>query len=299
MNSSKSRRAVQTSAVVLALFLVACDRQPAAQKSDSPVASPTTVGTSGQIAETASPRQTALPAAASTAPATTVERDPDAIRALERMGDYLRTLKAFQIRSETNRDEVLDDGQNVEFDGVVDMLVQRPNRLRVEVTNDKQQRLYFYNGSDLSVWARRVNYYATVPAPPTIRELVDTLTTKYDIELPLADLFYWSDRNTTGDITRAMDLGDSQVGGVTCGHYAFRQDDADWQVWIQQGDYPLPRKLVIRTTTDEARPRFASVMNWNLAPSFNDAAFTFVAPADAHKITMAQVPGFAERGSGH
>jgi hypothetical protein len=299
MNSSKSRRALQTSAVVLALFLVACNRQPAAQKSDSPVASPTTVGTSGQIAETASPRQTALPAAASTASATTVERDPDAIRALERMGDYLRTLKAFQIRSETNRDEVLDDGQNVEFDGIVDMIVQRPNRLRVEVSNDKQQRLYFYNGSDLSVWARRVNYYATVPAPPTIRELVDTLTSKYDIELPLADLFYWSDRNTTGDITRAMDLGDSQVGGVTCEHYAFRQDDADWQVWIQQGDYPLPRKLVIRTTTDEARPRFASVMNWNLAPSFNDAAFTFVAPADAHKITMAQVPGFAQRGSGH
>jgi hypothetical protein len=299
MNSHKSRRAVQTSAVVLALFLVACNRQPAAQKSDSPVASPTTVGTSGQIAETAAPRQTALTAAASTAAATTVERDPDAIRALEKMGDYLRTLKAFQIQSETNRDEVLDDGQNVEFDGIVDMIVQRPNRLRVEVTNDKQQRLYFYNGSDLSVWARRVNYYATVPAPPTIRELVDTLTTKYDIELPLADLFYWSDRNTTGDITRAMDLGDSQVGGVTCEHYAFRQDDADWQVWIQQGDYPLPRKLVIRTTTDEARPRFASVMNWNLAPSFNDAAFTFVAPADAHKITMAQVPGFAERRSGH
>jgi hypothetical protein len=299
MNTSKLQRALRTSAVVLALFPVACNRQPAAQKSDSPVASPTTVGTSGQIAETASPRQTAFPAAASTAPATTVERDPDAIRALERMGDYLRTLKAFQIKSETNRDEVLDDGQNVEFDGTVDMIVQRPNRLRVEVANDKQQRLYFYNGSDLSVWARRVNYYATVPAPPTIRELVDNLTSKYDIELPLVDLFYWSDRNSTGDITRAMDLGDSQVGGVTCEHYAFRQDDADWQVWIQQGDYPLPRKLVIRTTTEEARPRFASVMNWNLAPSFNDAAFTFVAPADAHKITMAQVPGFAERGSGH
>jgi hypothetical protein len=215
------------------------------------------------------------------------------------MGDYLRTLKAFQIRTETNRDEVLDDGQNVEFDGVVDMIAARPNRLRVEVTSDKQQRLYFYNGSDLSVWARRVNYYATVPAPPTIRELVDTLTTKYDIELPLADLFYWSDRTSTADITSAMDLGDSQVGGVTCGHYAFRQDDADWQVWIQQGDYPLPRKLVIRTTTDEARPRFSAVMTWNLAPSFNDAAFTFVPPADAHKITMAQARGFAERGSGH
>ena len=215
------------------------------------------------------------------------------------MGDYLRTLKSFQIRSVTSRDEVLDDGQNVEFDGIVDMIVERPNRLRAEVTSDKQQRIYFYNGSSLSIFAPRVNYFATLPAPPTIRELADTLTSKYDIELPLVDLFYWSDRKSTDDIVSATDLGASQVDGVTCQHYAFRQEGADWQVWIQLGDYPLPRKLVIRTTTDEARPRFASVMTWNLAPSFNAAAFTFVPPADAHKIAMAQVPGFAERGAGH
>jgi hypothetical protein len=304
MKSSKSRWALQTTAAGLALFLVACNRQPAAERNAGPSASPTTVGTSGEIAQAAAPSETAAtnqaaPAAASTTPAPSVERDPDAIKALEKMGDYLRTLKAFQVRTETSRDEVLDDGQNVEFDGVVDMIAARPNRLRVEVTSDKQQRLYFYNGSNLSVWARRANYYATVPAPPTIRELVDTLTSKYDIELPLADLFYWSDSKSTGDITSASDLGDSQVGGVSCEHYAFRQEGADWQVWIQLGEYPLPRKLVIRTTTDEARPRFAAVMTWNLAPSFNDAAFTFVPPADAHKIAMAQVPAFSGRGSGH
>jgi len=301
MTGRRPHVALHMTAAALALLVASCNRQPAAAKSEAgaPV-SQTAVGTSGQIAEAAAPSQTPSPAAASAAPAATAGRDPDAIRALEKMGDYLRTLKAFQIRSETNRDEVLDDGENVEFDGVVDLIAARPNRLRVEVTSDKQQRLYFYNGSDLSIWARRVNYYATVPAPPTIRELVDTLTSKYDIELPLADLFYWSDRTSTGDITSAMDLGDSQVGGVTCSHYAFRQDDADWQVWIQQGDYPLPRKLVIRTTTDEARPRFAAVMTWNLAPSFNDAAFTFVPPADGHRITLAQVPGLgSERGSGH
>ena len=296
MKSSKSRRALQTTAAGLMVFLVACHRQPAAEKSDAgSSASPTTVGTSGDIAQAAAPSETA----ASTTPAPSVERDPDAIKALERMGDYLRTLKSFQIRSVTSRDEVLDDGQNVEFDGVVDMIVARPNRLRAEVTSDKQQRIYFYNGSSLSIFAPRVNYFATLPAPPTIRELADTLTSKYDIELPLVDLFYWSDRKSTDDIVSATDLGASQVDGVTCQHYAFRQEGADWQVWIQLGDYPLPRKLVIRTTTDEARPRFASVMTWNLAPSFNDAAFTFVPPADAHKIAIAQVPGFAERGSGH
>jgi len=296
MDASNRRCALKTLAVVLPLCLGACSRGPVVeQRGAAPDAVSTAVGTGGQAAQTASPAQ-----AAPAAPAGATERDAEAIRTLEKMGDYLRTLKAFQIRSETSRDEVLDDGQNVEFDGNVDMIVERPNRLRVEVTSDKQQRLYFYNGTNLSIWARRVNYYATVPAPPTIRELVDTLTTKYDIELPLVDLFYWSDRKSTGDITAAADLGASQVDGVTCEHYAFRQEGADWQVWIQQGDYPLPRKLVIRTTSDEARPRFSSVMNWNLAPSYNAAAFTFVPPEDAKRIAIVEVKGSEpERPSGH
>jgi hypothetical protein len=292
-----------TATLVLVLVsCVSCNRQPAEPKNAAPPpTSPTSAaGTSGTIAQTEAARANATPVAAPDASSSETSRDPGAIKALERMGDYLRTLKAFQVRSETNKDEVLDDGQNVEFDGVVDMIVQRPNRLRADVTSDKQQRLYFYNGTTLSVWARRVNYYATVPAPPTIRELVDTLSDKYDIELPLADLFYWSDRASTGSITDATDLGPSQIGGVTCEHFAFRQEGVDWQVWIQQGDYPLPRKIVIRTLTDEARPRFAAVLTWNLAPSFNDAAFTFVPPADAKRITLAEVRAAAvERASGH
>ncbi len=219
-----------------------------------------------------------------------MERDTDAIKALEDMGNYLRTLKAFQLRSETSRDEVLTDGQKVEFDGVVDMIVERPNRLRAEVPSDKQHRLHFDDGKTFSMWARRVNYYATIPSPPTLRELADTLADKYKLELPVVDLFYWGDRMSSGDILGASDIGPSQVDGVTCEHYAFRQEGVDWQIWIQQGDHPLPRKLVITTTTDEARPQFTSVMTWNLAPSYNEAAFTFVPPKDARKITLAEVP---------
>jgi hypothetical protein len=227
------------------------------------------------------------------APATSdaaVERDPDAIKALEEMGRYLRTLNAFQIHSQTTRDEVLDDGQNITFGGTVDMIVARPNRLRAEVTSDKQQRLYFDDGRTFSVWARRVNYYATIPAPATLRELADTLVDKYNLELPVADLFYWGDRKNADELRGAMDVGASQIDGVSCEHYAYRQDGADWQVWIQQGDYPLPRKLVITTTSDPARPKYTSVLTWNLAPSFNDAAFAFVPPKDAKRIMLAEAP---------
>jgi hypothetical protein len=291
-------------AVVLPLLFISCHRQSVEskqpvveQQKDSQAAKPTVpVGTSGTVAVPGEPAAAGVgTAAAPREPTATgsdaaIERDPEAISALEGMANYLRTLKAFQVRSETSREEVLDSGLNVDFGGTVDMLVDRPNRLRAEVTSDKQHRMYFDDGKTFSVWARRVNYYATIPAPPTLRELADKLSDQYDLELPLADLFYWGDRKSTGDLVGAIDVGDSQVEGVTCEHYAFRQEGVDWQVWIQQGDYPLPRKLVITTTTDPARPKFTSVMTWNLAPSFNDAAFTFVPPKDAKRIMLAEAP---------
>jgi len=287
------RKTAWAAVVVLPLAFVSCNRQPAESK--QPVAeqqntdAKSVVGTTGAAA---GPSVDPAPAAAESAPGTdaAIERNADAIKALENMSTYLRSLKAIQVHVVTSRDEVLEDGQNVTFSGTVNMMAERPNRLRAEVITDKQHRLYLDDGKTFSVFAPRVNYYATIPAPPTLRELATILKDRYNLELPVADLFYWGEAASTADIVGAIDLGASQVDGTTCAHYAFRQDGADWQLWIQQGAHPLPRKLVITTTTDPAKPRFTSVMTWNLAPSYNDAAFTFDPPKDAKKIALAEAP---------
>jgi hypothetical protein len=85
-----------------------------------------------------------------------------------------------------------------------------------------------------------------------------------------------------------MEVGSGQVGEVPCGHYAFRQPGMDWQIWIQRGDHPLPRKIVLTTTTDDARPQHTSLLTWNLAPAFNEAAFAFQPPPGVYKITFAE-----------
>jgi len=289
------RKTAWVTAVVLSLAYVSCSRQSAESK--QPVveqqntdASNAPVGTTGSAAGTSLDPAAPATASSTTSSDTVTERDPGAIKALEDMSTYLRTLKAIQVHVVTSRDEVLEDGQNVTFSGTVDMIAERPNHLRAEVITDKQHRMYFDDGKTFSVWARRANFYATIPAPPTLRELSDTLTDRYNLELPVADLFHWGGGKSTEGIVGASDLGASQVDGTTCEHYAFRQEGADWQLWIQQGDYPLPRKLVITTTTDPARPRFSSVITWNLAPSYNDAAFTFDPPKDAKKIALAEAP---------
>lgn len=120
--------------------------------------------------------------------------------------------------------------------------------------------------------------------------MTDDLNDKYGIELPLTDLFYWgTDDAIVKKIKAADDIGPSTVDGITCEQYAFRQEGIDWQIWIQLGEFPLPRRLVIRTLTDDAKPQHSELLTWNLAPSFSDDAFTFVPPAGVNRITLAEL----------
>jgi hypothetical protein len=216
--------------------------------------------------------------------------NPAAIKALNDMASYLRNLKAFQVESATTTDEVQDNGQLIQYTAKINFVVQMPNKLLATASSDRNERTFIYDGKTFTMFAQRAGYYATVPAPPTLRELDDALSEKYDIELPLADLFRFGSPDWKGaDIKEATDIGPSEVSGITCEHYAFRQDDVDWQVWIQKGEYPLPRKLVITTTTEAARPQHTATYTWNLAPSYNEASFTFVPPAGARKIVLATV----------
>jgi hypothetical protein len=216
--------------------------------------------------------------------------DHDALEALNKMGAYLRSLKAFQVDANVTHDDVLDDGQVLTDSRKDTVIAVQPNLLRAELKSDDKDAFLFYDGKNFTVYGKLVNYYATVPAPPTTGELITKINNDYGIEVPLVDLFLWgTDQSTVKRITSAADIGPSTIEGVTCEHYAFRQPGLDWQIWIQLGEFPLPRKIVIRTLTDDARPQHTSILNWNLAPSYNAEAFTFDPPADAKRIPLENV----------
>jgi hypothetical protein len=222
--------------------------------------------------------------------------NPDAIAALNKMGRYLRTLKSFQVTAVTTKDDVLDDGELIQYDTLVNIVARIPDRLWAETTSARQNRQYFYDGKSFTLYAPRMNYYASMAAPATVGKLANELREKAGIDIPLEDLFYWGGPQTkVGDITGAIDVGPAEVGGVSVEQYAFRQPGLNWQIWIQQGEFPLPRKLVISTLSDEARPQYSSVITWNLAPSFDEAAFHFEPPPNAQKIAFAGVPNVAKR----
>src|SRR4051812_6008997 len=157
------------------------------------------------------------------------EFDSSAIQALDRMGTYLRTLKTFQLKANVITEAVRTDGQKVQIERNVDLVARRPDRLFADIKNDRQQRLFFYDGSNFTLYAPRTNFYSTVNAPPSIEKLADALEDRFGIELPLVDLFRWGTPEANeSSITAAVDLGPSAINGVTCEQYGFRQEGVDW-----------------------------------------------------------------------
>jgi hypothetical protein len=91
-------------------------------------------------------------------------------------------------------------------------------------------------------------------------------------------------KDDTASITRATRVGAANVEGFVCDHFAFRQKDVDWEIWIEQGGRPLPRKMVITTTSEPSKPQHSMVMNWDLGAKFDDQIFNFTPPTNAHQI---------------
>jgi hypothetical protein len=233
----------------------------------------------------------AKPKAAATAPTAAAPAvEPQAVAALQKMGKYLRSLKSFSVRGDTTLDVVTEDGQKLQFPGSVEYKVRAPNDLQLSWKTDRKERELFYDGKTLTVYGPKNKYYASVDAPPTLRALMADARDRYGIELPLPDLFLWgTDEAPVSDLKSATFVGPARIDGSVTEQYAFRQEGVDWQLWVETGDKPLPRRLVITTTDDPAQPQYSTTLTWNTNASFKDSTFTFVPPKDAAKIELVEV----------
>jgi len=230
------------------------------------------------------------PGSAASAPKRANTVEPAARAALSRMGAYLRTLQAFEVTANTTLDEVTDEGQKLQFGGTNTYRFKRPDGFMIQTSTDRQVREIYYDGKALTIFAPRMGFYVSVPAPPTIRQTLDAAKDKYGVELPLEDLFRWGtadDRHP--DLKSGYEVGYAKIDGVDTDQYAFSEDGFDWQIWIQRGDQALPRKVVITTTFEAAQPQYVAVLNWKVNPTFEAATFVFKPPPDAKPITIASV----------
>src|SRR5262245_37038852 len=203
--------------------------------------------------------------------------DPQADKLLRRMSDYLDSLQQFSMKTESTLEAVLTSGQKVQFDSPATAIVSRPNKLRANRKGDILNQEFFYDGKTLTLYNPKENLYATTAAPPTLDELFDFAREKLDIIAPGTDLLYTkaADKMLKASSSGSV-VGTSLVAGAKTTHLAFRAADVDWQIWIEDGDKPLPRKFILTSKQVKGEPNFTVVIrSWDLTPKLTNQEFVF------------------------
>lgn len=212
--------------------------------------------------------------------------EPAAVQTLKRMTDYLSGLEKFSVRVQNTLEDLLTNGQRIDFDFATQALVRRPDRLYVMRVGELVDQDFYYDGESLTLYNANDGVYASEPAPGTIEEMLDFAREQLALVTPATDLMY---RNAfaiiMNGVTSGGVYGKAMIGGNICTHLLFSRPDVDIQVWVADGDQPLPCKYVV---TDKSTPQLISTVSvmsdWNLSPSVPESQFEFVPPEGAKRI---------------
>ena len=209
----------------------------------------------------------------------------------QQMGAFLAKTKEFSFTAYKMTDFVIESGQKIQLSEVTQIDLSRPNKIHGQSKGDLNNERLWYNGKTVSVYDSEQNTYGQVKVPDTIDAMMDFIVEKYGVSLPLADLAI-SDpyKSAMENVRIGQYVGLHYVKKVKCHHLAFRQAGLDWQIWIQDGPRPLPRKLVITYKELPGHPQFIALLDdWNLSPKFTKELFEFKPPDGAKKIEIQSI----------
>ena len=71
---------------------------------------------------------------------------------------------------------------------------------------------------------------------------------------------------------------------------AFRKADTDWQIWIEAGDRPIPRRYVITSKDVVQAPQYTvQISDWKAGAGVAAGDFAFKAAADEKKVDLSEL----------
>ncbi len=216
------------------------------------------------------------------------EIEPRAREILRNLNDYLAQAREFGFEVVETIDEIQDTGFLLQYSNLRRIGIRRPNRMVVDVSGDTLNRTAWYDGSTLSLFDKQHNLYSRMETPATLNETFDELAERYEVVLPLADLL---SENFIEKILEQVELGFyvglHNVERWKCHHLAFSQPFVDWQIWIEAGAKPIPRKLVITHKEIPGAPQHTSLIrNWREPLPLPDSTFHFIPPEGAEEVAM-------------
>lgn len=210
----------------------------------------------------------------------------DAKAVLKAMTDYVGSLKTLELTYDSDLEIITPQLEKLQFASSGEILLARPDKLRAHRMGGFADVALVFDGKTLSILGRNINGYAQIESPGTVDQLVAALRAGLGVALPGADLLLTNAYETlTAGVLEAKWMGPGIIDGRPCEHLAFRNFDTDWQLWVETGDRPIPRKMVITSKTVNGAPQYTlRVKSWksDVVPAAD--AFAFTVPAGAKKL---------------
>ena len=159
------------------------------------------------------------------------------------MSTRLASAKIVRVTTTETRDIVSVGGRKATVAQTGEYVVERPNHFYAKMTGGRNLESW-YNGKTLTIASHNEKVFAQAPMPDTIDRTLDALAERYDMPLPMGDLFYGSPEKALISATTTLGYaGTEDVGGTPCVHLAFHDVGVDWELRLPtQGD-PLPKRF--------------------------------------------------------
>jgi hypothetical protein len=211
----------------------------------------------------------------------------DAKAILKAMSDWLGSQKTIELTFDSDIEVITPQLEKIQFASSGEALLSRPDKMRAHRVGGYADVAMVFDGKVVSILGKNINGYAQFEAPGSLDQLFEALRVGHGVALPGADLLLSNPYAVLiADVLEAKHIGRGVVEGVECEHLAFRNGETDWQLWVEAGDAPFPRKLVITSKTMNCAPQYTMrVKSWKVGVQPAADAFTFAAPAGAQKLS--------------
>jgi hypothetical protein len=222
--------------------------------------------------------------------------DDNALKVLRDMSAYLTTCKTLRFGVTILFDQVMDSGILLKRSEHGEITLERPDKFLAVITRDDQeQRKIYFDGRSLVRLVVDENAYQKIDFTGDTDSLLRHVIDNYNIQVPMAD-FLFNDLAATFEehLVSAEHMGIRTVDGVPCHHLSFESTGADWQLWVEVGDKPVPRMFAITFVDDEHSPQLVAMFHqWRVNPDVDEQLFSFRAPPGAQEVEITRLASAA------
>ena len=219
------------------------------------------------------------------APRAEAEED-NAKAILKAMSDYVASQDTISLTFDTDIEVITPELEKIQFTNSGRLALSRPDKLVVSRTGGYADVELVFDGKKLSALGKNINTYTQLDAPGTLDQLIEKLRASFGLALPAADLLLSQPyEDLIADVSEAKHVGSGVIDGIECEHLAFRNSETDWQLWVEIGDHPIPRKYVITSKTVTGAPQYTlRIKDWKSGEQVAADAFAFTPPQGAKKV---------------